>query len=29
VLDVAHLDRGYDQMTAKLQGLGAQIDRVS
>jgi UDP-N-acetylglucosamine 1-carboxyvinyltransferase len=25
---IYHLDRGYDQMEAKLRGLGADIERV-
>jgi hypothetical protein len=26
---IYHLDRGYDQMEAKLRGMGADIERVS
>lgn len=29
VLDVVHLDRGYDNMTEKLRSLGAEIQRIS
>ena len=26
---IYHLDRGYDQMEAKLRGIGADIERIS
>jgi UDP-N-acetylglucosamine 1-carboxyvinyltransferase len=29
VRDIYHIDRGYEQMVPKLQGLGARIDEIT